>query len=202
MHLDVYLANDRVKKLAKELTGRRVTITGEHRQVVVVTKWFGDKDGHDVPAPKGKSIWIPANEFEPMPTRQWLIWATDLKPLDPKLEPILGEPAMNIRGQVFSTFKRLPRSTDVVSVRVSNHAAADTAELKRLTVGNFPALLDGLKALEPNWEGDNIFACAGWSSCRFETSEGEFNMVLYLGGRGMLATPDGRRGWVEFVHPK
>lgn len=200
--VDVYLPTDRVKKLAKELNGQRMTITGEQRRVVVISKWFGDKDGTDVPAPKGKSIWVPAGDTQELPTLRQVIWATGLKPLGPKTEPFLGEPSVETRGQKFFTFKRLPKSNDVSVVKVMCNHPARPSGPKPLTVGNFPALLDGLKPIKADDEATALEARAGWCSCRFETSEGEFRLELYLGGRGILQTSDGRRGWVEFAHPK
>jgi hypothetical protein len=204
---DVFLPDDRLKKLAHDLNGRSVKITGDIRRIVIVPgAWYGDdKHGKDIPALNGKSIWMPIYLGEELPTIRHVVWAKDIEPIGPKPQPLLGEPSSkpNKPGdERFFTFQRLPRSADVTSVKLHSYPNADLPDVKRLTVGNFPALLDGLKAVKADDEGIRLGGRAGWYDCEFATSEGEFYMRLYLGGRALLATPDRRAGWVEFEHPK
>jgi hypothetical protein len=199
---DVYLSDERLKQRAQELNGQRVTVTGEIRLVVVVSKWFGDDQyGKEVAGPHGKKIWVPSSRAE-LPRRRPVIWATDLKPLGPRREPLLGDPTVLRDRSKTYTFKRLPRSTEVTSVKLESSSNARLPDLKLLTVANFPALLDGMKPIPPDDESVRLGGRAAWYYCKFETSEGEFLMQLYLGGYGYIVTPDARVGWIQFEHPK
>lgn len=203
---DVFLPDDRLKKLAQDLNGRPVKITGEIRRIITVSPWFGDeKYGQYIPAPKGKPVWLPTALAEELPVIRHVVWAKTIEPVGPKPQPLLGEPASKPGkpgDEQFLTFQRLPRSADVTSVKLHSYPNAHSQDVKHLTVGNFPAVLDGLKAIKGDDEGIRLEARAGWYDCEFATSEGEFHMRLYLGGRAILQAPDGRRGWVEFGHPK
>lgn len=199
---DVYLPSERLKKRAKELSGQRVTVSGELKRLIVMNEWYGDeKSGADVPSPlpagKGRSIWMPSSLIDELPHIRHVLWATDVQPLAPATAPLTGQPSYKEGFETFYTYLRLPKSMDVVSFKLQASTNASLPGLKPITLANFPAILDSMKAIKGERE-ETPYHRAGWYDCQFETAEGAFKLWLYLGGRGILISPNGRRGWVDF----
>lgn len=202
--VEVYLPDDRLTALAKELNGRRVLLTGEMRQVTVVARrsYRAAGSGLEVRGEDGKWVWVPLGGELPVVRRY--VRATGVKPLDAKLEPWTGEPSVkspfgNGEGRIF-TFKRLPKAKDVTAVRLTPDGNPNQA--KPLTAANFPALLDGMMPIDADHPDHKLWANAPWYKGEFETPEGRFRVTFYLGGPAVVQAPDGTRGFAKFEHPK
>jgi hypothetical protein len=77
----------------------------------------------------------------------------------------------------------------VTALRITRDSSSFREELNPLTLANFPALLDGMKALEADDERYRLWAYSPWYSAEFETHEGTYRLTCYLGGLAGLRAP-------------
>ena len=95
--------------------------------------------------------------------------------------------------------KKLPSSKDVSEINIQN---SFLQTVQNLTPENFLILLDNATPLDPNDKIIMNWHYAPWKNVSFLTSEGRFNMTLYLGGLGFLRVPNGNEGPFKFNFPK
>lgn len=103
-------------------------------------------------------------------------------------------------GRNLSTFKRLPKASDVTALRISPAVGNRTDQ--RLTAATFAAVIDSMRPVSADDPQYKAWSYADWHSVEFETAGGRFQANLYLGGLALLSAPDGTLGLVTFEHPK
>jgi uncharacterized protein (TIGR03067 family) len=199
--IDVYLPDETLHATAQQLNGRPVVLTGQWRTMTVIPPSYRDApDGVELRSAQGHTVWVPTGGD--LPVRRHLIVATELRAPDGSYEPWTGEPATPnwfLSGAVLQTFRRQPKARDVIYLHLTPEG---NLQLPPLHAANFPALLDALVPIRANDPAYRLWAFAPWYRAEFETAEGRFGLVLYLGGLGVLFAPDGTHGLVQFEHPK
>jgi hypothetical protein len=89
-------------------------------------------------------------------------------------------------------FRRLPAVESIVNVTIGDFSGErnlDAEGFLRLFARAVP-----LKPFDPDgWQ------YAPWCSGDFMSGGGRYRFTLFLGGRGLLTAPDGRRGLISFL---
>ena len=94
--------------------------------------------------------------------------------------------------------KNLPPAGSISNILLNRRANASHETY--LDVEIFRSLFKKATPVDP--EQADSWHYAPWYSGTFTYKGGTYNFLLYLGGRGLLTYPDGKKGLFSFEHPK
>jgi hypothetical protein len=118
---------------------------------------------------------------------------------EPEVDPLPIGRLLEHPGEM-TELQQFPASGVVSNVSISR--GLNTKQVAPLTTVNFLPLLDSARALDPTDENIRAWHYAPWHTVTFSAPDGQYQMSLFLGGRGFLRLPDGNVGPFEFEHPE